>query len=668
MKIATIDTESNGFLPMADTLWVVSCKVMGRPTVSFRDKESFVAWYENEQPDVISFHNGLTHDLGVLRKVWGVPFTVGRQDTFLGHDVCIVDTFLWSMLSYPDREGGHSVEEFGNKLGFPKMDYRKELIQLGVIPYNAPDGAEFKQFHPLMVDYCERDALIGEKIFEYLVNESDIEWFKEDWWIAAKRRMFLLGNQAEGGVCFDTDKATILLERINIMTSGIENEVEPQLPLRPLNKGETDSWRLPARPFLKSGEWSSAMLKWMERTGAERIDNSTIRLQENEYAVVGSQPTITTGPMRLANQSDLKDYLLREGWEPTLFNVQKDARGKPVKDDRGRQVNTSPKFHERGKLCPNLELMEGELIKQVIRWLSLRNRRSVVEGWLANPRLEYDGRLTAGGSGLTPTMRVKHVSVANVPKAKDDVLLGHEMRDLFCAPKGRVLVGWDASGLEDRIKAHWTYKYDGGEYANKILDPNYDVHQEAADLWGIPRHTSKNGVYALAYRCGVAKLAQTIKCSMADAKRYHEAYWELNSALVALEDKLALHWETWGNKKRIRGLDGRPIHTRSRHSLVNSLIQSTGAILFDYSLLWLDKQLGTVYHDSKNGPHYLFKGSIVKRVIEYHDEVVFECDKEVAEELAALGAESVRWAGRYFKLNVALESEGTVGHSWKDLK
>lgn len=667
MKVATIDTESNGFLPMADTLWVVSCKIKGKAVVSFREKDDFIQWFEDEKPDVVAFHNGLAHDLGVLRKVWGIPFTIGRQDTFLGHDVSIVDTFLWSMLSNPDREGGHSIEEFGKKFGFPKMDFRKELVKAGVIPFNAPDGAEFQQFHPLMIPYCETDTEIGERVFDYLAKESTVEWFKEDWWVAAKRRMFLLGNQAEAGVCFDQEKATALLERINGMMTEIEEDVEPKLPLRPLGKGELDDWRLPKKPWLQNGELSSIMLKWLEKTGATYSEGSVL-LDGVEYPCIGGEPTKTTGVMRLANQADLKDWLIREGWIPTIFNVQKDARGKPVKDERDKQIKTSPKFHERHKLCPNLEAMEGPLVKQVIKWLSLRNRRSVVEGWLANPRLEYDGRLTAGASGLTPTMRAKHVSVANVPKAKDDVLLGREMRSLFRAAPGMKLVGWDLSGLEDRIKAHWTYKYDGGEYAQKILDPTYDVHQEAADLWGIPRHTAKNGVYALAYSCGVAKLAETIKCSQKDAKRYHEDYWKLNSALKALEDNLIIHWETWGNSKRIKGLDGRPIHTRSKHSLVNSLIQSTGSILFDYSLLWLDKQLGTVYHSTSYGPHYLFKGTPVRRVIEYHDEACFECQPEVAEELAALGAQSVKWAGRYFKLNVELESEGQVGETWEDLK
>ena len=85
-------------------------------------------------------------------------------------------------------------------------------------------------------------------------------------------------------------------------------------------------------------------------------------------------------------------------------------------------------------------------------------------------------------------------------------------------------MGWDASSLEDRVKGHWTFKYDGGAYASKILDPEFDVHQENADTWGLTRQEAKGGTYALAYNCGVATLAKTLKCSNAQAAKYHEAY------------------------------------------------------------------------------------------------------------------------------------------------
>ena len=195
-------------------------------------------------------------------------------------------------------------------------------------------------------------------------------------------------------------------------------------------------------------------------------------------------------PITLDDESTpLKDYFLSQGWEPTFFNQKK--------DEKGFKVNTSPKFADKGKLCPNLEVMQGEIVKPIVKYLSLGNRLGVLagkdgdKGWLNHPRLAYDGRLPAGSSGITPTFRQKHTTVCNVPKNKPDVLLGKEFRSLFIAAPGKVLVGWDASSLEDRVKGHWTFKYDGGAYASKILDPDFDVHQENADTWGLTRQEAK---------------------------------------------------------------------------------------------------------------------------------------------------------------------------------
>jgi hypothetical protein len=131
--------------------------------------------------------------------------------------------------------------------------------------------------------------------------------------------------------------------------------------------------------------------------------------------------------------------------------------------------------------------MEGDLIRPVIRYLSLRNRRSTLEstsdeekGWLNNERLAYDGRLGAGASGYTPTFRKKHSTVVNLPKADGKVVYGTEIRSLFRAKRpGYVLVGYDASGLEARVEAHYTKGYPGGEaYAYDLIEG--DIHTNTA--------------------------------------------------------------------------------------------------------------------------------------------------------------------------------------------
>lgn len=657
MTTIIVDTESNGLLPMADRLWCVSVKVDNGETHSFSHHEDFIEYLLDLKPTIVVFHNGIGHDLEVLKRIWGIDYKIGKIDEWLGMPVQFVDTLLWSLLSNPDFAGGHSLENWGDFLGFPKMDFRAEMITEDVIPYGAPNGAEFKQFHPKMIDYCERDVEVCSRIYHYLHENDKWDTFYQQWWVAAKLTFASMAQQGFTGITFDGHLANNLHTRISEDMATIEAEVEPQLPPRPLNKGEIDDFRFPAKPFLKDGSWSANMHRWVEKTGATKIDDRTVELHGQTYTIVGGEPTKSTGKMNLSNQADLKDYLLEQGWKPTLFNIKKDPKGKPVKGPDGKQIRTTPKFHERGKLCPNLEALQGDLVKKTVRWLSCRNRKSVIKGWLDNERLTHDGRLTAGSSGITPTQRQKHSCVANVPKAKDDVLYGKEMRSLFKASEGKALVGWDASGLEDRLKAHWVYKYDNGEYADKILNPTYDVHQEFADLWGIPRHIAKNGVYALAYWCGPQKLAETIKCSLRDAKRYHALYWEVNQGLRQLDEALALHWEAWGKKKAIRGLDGRPIFTRARHSLVNALIQSTGSIVFDYANMWVDKEIRKCYNTSQ-----------VNRVVFYHDEDIYESDVNIAEHVGSLGVKSIKWAGEYFKLNVPLLSEFKVGKTWADLK
>jgi hypothetical protein len=507
--------------------------------------------------------------------------------------------------------------------------------------------------------------------------------FADRSYLASRSAFHQMGQQALVGICFDKEAAEKLVVTISEEMARIEAEVEPKLPPRKLNKGEEKEFTVPAKPFKKDGTLSSTMEKFLAKHGVDVLAGTfppTIQWLDNSFHTIEAGAVLpATKPMKLGQEEHLKDWLLSEGWKPTMFNVKKDPKtGKPMRDPKsGREVRTSPKLHEKGRLCPGLEdLMEGGsgMVKQVLHWLKLRSRLGTLtnadgeRGWLNDPRLAYDGRLTAGSYGLTSTFRQKHSGVRNVPKAKDDVVLGKEFRSLFIAAPGKVLVGWDASSLEDRIKAHYTFQFDDGAYARKILDPDYDVHQEAADLWSIPRHTAKNGVYALAYNAGPRKVAETIKCSVQDAEEYHRKYWELNKPLKQLEERVTQWWEQKGDKKWIKTIDGRLVPARSAHSRVNTLIQSTGAILFDWALVWLDWKLGGLKIGVDGMPCWMYNGYVAKRVGYFHDEAIVECDPEVAEDIQRLGEESVRAAGRRFKLNVPLESEGACGQTWAELK
>lgn len=374
-------------------------------------------------------------------------------------------------------------------------------------------------------------------------------------------------------------------------------------------------------------------------------------------------------PMRIGNQDDVKKFLIRDaGWKPTLWrskDVTKDQFKKQRPDNevdglvreyieqldqveyrdlileylgitlkawqdkekmykllrrKARGLPTSPQLKDMSGLCPNLEKVDGHMAKQIVKWLSLRNRRSVLDplkeekvdtGWLNHPRLKIDGKLPARYSGITNTGRRKHTIVANVPKPDEKVLLGKEMRALFKASEGKYQVGIDGSNLEGMIAAWGAYEFDGGAYL-RIMEAE-DAHARNAEAYTkaagkkVSRGEGKGVTYGIMYGAQAAKIASMLGISLEKAQAVIDAFWDSNIGLKGRKEALEKFWELTG-KRFIYGLDGRKIYTRSKHSLLNAYQQNGGASLFDLVGILLHWQL------VKRG--WYDEG--VRRIIYYH--------------------------------------------------
>jgi hypothetical protein len=522
----SIDIEADNLTFGATKIWTMhlldldsDAKLQINPFKDPEAKAKLKKWLDRYDAPNICFHNGLGYDIFVLMFVLDVDYTVG-PDTLMGNKVNFVDTFYLSMFLNPDREK-HGIEYFGKTLGFPKMDFRQALIDIEALDRDAPDGAEFLQYHAMMEQYCARDTLIGKLTFIYLINQW-IDMYGEwnEWpsfFKAGQKAFYLMSCQELAGWRFDIEAGKKLAVRIQGMMEEIRAEVEPKLPPRALKKTEEKEYKMPAKPYKANGEFSAQWGKFVEKhNGVETPAGNKWIFYGKEYRIEANQILDIQLPMEMANQDQMKDWFLESGWKPTLWNVKKDANGKAMRDPKTRQVIlTSPKLQEQGRLCPNLEDMEGPIVKQVVKWLSLRNRLSVLTGWLENPRLEYDGRIGAGRTGIAATHRQKHKVVVNVPKADPKVLLGHEFRSLWIAEDGWLIAAGDAAALEGRVQGHYCFKYDGGATAEELLKGDVhsknayafykDIHEEVAALYNSPdfnkddprwkpyRNPSKNG-------------------------------------------------------------------------------------------------------------------------------------------------------------------------------
>lgn len=499
----------------------------------------------------------------------------------------------------------------------------------------------------------------------------------------AHKARYLMARQEQTGIKFDIEGAKKLVSRIETEMKEIEEQVLPQLPRRKLKQSEMANYKFPKKCYNMDGSPSALMQRFAEKHNGV-IEGTELVVAGERIPIVGDTYLPADMKMDLSNQEDIKEWLLEEGWRPTLWNFKKDPNtGRPMRDESGQLIKTSPKLQDKGKLCENLEEIAGPLVKLVVRWLTLRHRLSFVTGLLSQPRLMVDRRLPSGSSGVTNTFRQKHKVVANLPKAEEGVVYGKEIRGLFIADEGMVLVGFDASALEARVEGHYTFKYDNGAYATELLEG--DVHSKNAWVFYRPelealgcdtttekddkrfkpyRSKSKNGKYCLSYGGQAPKLAETLGVSKQRGSDLFNDFWEANWSLAKFKEAVEKYWETQGNKEFVKAIDGRLLRSRSRHSLVNLLFQSCGAIAMDIAGCYLDSWLGGLSLDEKGLPSYNYKGYKVRRVVYMHDEYAFECHPDIAEEVGQLGVKSIQKAGELLKLKVPLTGEYKVGSSW----
>lgn len=755
----------------------------------------------------IACHNLFGYDLRLWKKLSGIEYDMFKDPKCMGTigdtQVNLYDTLSMSRVLYPDRPLPNGCPDSVLNPVTGKRDRvgPHGLLAWGYRVANKKVQIDDWRNQPLW-EYVNRvweDVLINELVWQSLIDEStgarwpdDKQFMYKDkpegmrqinWKNALRRRMltdYLMIEQEIQGVPFNKHEAEKLRDRIDVMMKEIEEEVEPQLPLKEMTKSQQP--KFPANPFDGAGRISHHGWNWLEyklgypvnrealefkgppktafkgngdvsaageryciQNGVEdpaampdfirsqiKKENTLVPLPPDlmEKAIAdlraGKMPDLMV-PMKISNQDDIKKYLIRDaGWKPTLWRVKDVTKDqfKKTRDDaeidglvrkyieelgeseykslilehlnnsdakfnisenkfdhrhgsdrvyeeifkkfrrKARQLPTSPQLKDNfGKLCPNLEVIDVHLAKQIVKWLSLRNRRSVLDpidedkndtGLLNHPRLAIDGKLPARFSGITNTGRCKHTICANMPKPDPKVLLGKEMRGLWGVTDEYYQVGIDGSNLEGMIAAWGAYQFDGGEYL-RIMESG-DAHARNAEAYTkasgtlVTRNGGKGVTYGIMYGAQAAKIAAMLHISLDKAQAVIDAFWDSNFGLKGRKEWLENFWEATG-KRYIPGLDGRKIWTRSKHSLLNAFQQNGGASLFDLVGILLHWEL------IKRG----WYDDDVRRLIYYHDEYQLQVPKKY---LKKWEFDTLEEATAFVK---EWEAKGRVfdGHEWR---
>ena len=415
--------------------------------------------------DTLIGHNIIGFDIPMVHKFSDVDLS----------NIPVIDTLVFSRLFNPNRDGGHSLEKWGYRLGYHKIEF-----------------SDYLNYSEDMMTYCVRDVQLNAVVLKELRKES--KGFGADSITIETRIADIVKQQETNGFMFDTQHAVLLLAELREKKQAIEDEVHNTF------KPKWVDDKLVSPYIKKDGDLSKRGLTDDEyaRCISTQNMNPFMRQSLQEF--------------NLGSRKQIGEYLIDFGWKPERFT----PTGQPIVDEKTLSAIT--------------HIHEANLIAQ---FLLLQKRIAQIDSWIE--ATEDDGRVhgfVIPNGAITGRMTHRNPNMAQVPSSHS--AYGKECRACWIVEDNNVLLGVDASGLEIRMLAHYM---NDEEYTNEIL--NGDIHtanQELAKLES--RDKAKTFIYALMYGAGDEKLGKVVGGSTADGKRARQYFFDNKPTFKSLRDRV----------------------------------------------------------------------------------------------------------------------------------
>lgn len=254
-------------------------------------------------------------------------------------------------------------------------------------------------------------------------------------------------------------------------------------------------------------------------------------------------------------------------------------------------------------------------------------------------------------------------NLQNIPTRTE---LGREIRKMFVAKDGYVLVDADYSQIELRVLAHIA----NDETMINAFRNNEDIHAvTASQVLGIPledvtkeqRSSAKSVNFGIVYGIGEFSLAQDLHISVKEAKAYIESYLEKYNGVRNYMESIKEQAKKDGYVKtmlnRIRYIPelkspNYNIRQFGERVALNTPIQGTAADIIKLAMVRVDNRL-------------INEGLKSKLILQVHDELIVEAHKDEVDKVKQILSEEMQGA---MELNVPLKVDMSTGHSWYDAK
>lgn len=652
-----IDVEANGFTDVTK-IWVVVAKdidagkfyIFRHLTDDEKELERFKVFWKS--CTLFIGHNLLGYDWPVLSSLLGIA-----DDNFVAH---CWDTLIVSKMVQYSRPQGHSIEAYGEELGYPKGSIK-----------------DFSKYSEDMVEYCKRDVEITHRIYlrykRYINDSSLYKSFYAEHSFVSKAISSLESN----GFAFNIPKAEKLLSKVTQELSSLDENILKEFPNR---------LKLIREVTPKATKHGTISLSSIPKAIRD-VENGDL----SAYSIDAPFSFCKWEAFNPSSHKQLIEVLSNAGWQPvdkTETHKDTEREYNRLKRSRNHTPEVDLALQECYSKLQSLSKSGWKINEQNLATLPetapsparllakrilLESRRRTLTEWLGLVNRETSrihGRFQAIGA-WTHRMSHQNPNTANIPNEFDNngkvKLYGKEMRALWIAPRNRLLVGVDAEGIQLRIFAHYI---DDPEFTDALVkgkkEDKTDPHSLNQRILGSvckSRQMAKRFIYALLLGAGIGKLAEILET---DKRKAEEAL----SRLMQRYTGFASLKETIIPKDAARGyfvgLDGRQVKILGdtegarKHLAMSGYLQNGEAVCMKLATLkWIDK---LSEYDAK----------LVNFV---HDEWQTECPNNVAIALkiAEMQADSLRIVGEELGLKCPLAGsyynddlkDYTIGTNWK---
>ena len=312
-----------------------------------------------------------------------------------------------------------------------------------------------------------------------------------------------------------------------------------------------------------------------------------------------------------------------------------------------------------------LEKLRGKhpIVDEVLEYRTLTKLKSTYADGLLKV-IAADGRIHSSFQmTVTATGRLSSTepNLQNIPVRKK---LGAEIRKMFVAGPGMVLVDADYSQIELRLLAHIS----GDEAMREAFLSGEDFHTvTAAKVFGVPvgevtptlRSRAKAVNFGIVYGISAFSLAQDIGVFPNEARAYMDAYLErfhgvrdYMKSIVAKAKEDGYVETIFGRRRWLPELKSSNFNVRSfgERVVLNMPVQGAAADIIKLAMVNVHRRMKR-------------EGLAARLILQVHDELIVECPESEAAQVRALLEEEMENA---VKLSVPLIAEAHVGHSWAE--